>query len=661
MNAPFTKSQLLKFAVPTYLQDLPGWVVWKKEPKPNQPGRFAKVPHYLNGTKRHGVQGGEQDRAHLATFDDALIALESGGYDGIGLAMLPEWGIVGGDFDDCIDYNGVIAPHVLEHVQGTYAEKSPSDKGIRAFWRGNVPDAKNHEAGIELFCGKGFLTVTGNEILDNFQMDVAPLPPATRTRLLELVGHGQGVPGGKKTLNEPASTFPAAPSDIARIESALAAIPSDDYDTWLHVGMGLKQELGEDGFTLWDKWSQSSEEYEQEACLKKWKNGIDEMFGGVGIGTLFKLAQDNGWQDPRKRVKAAKPSRKFSFTQASDIVRRVYKTDWLVPGCIELNTLITLTAKPKTYKSFMALDWACCIATGTPWNGRQVKQGAVFLIVGEGKSGFWKRLSAWSKHHGIPFDNAPIFISERAAALTDTEAASDVTEAIEALQEKHGEPALIIVDTLARNFGAEDENSTSAMNRFVQAVDSIRGDAAALIVHHMGHEGTRSRGSSALIGAIDFGHQMERLTNGYIRLKTTEVKDHEEPEPMDFKPEIIELDELGDDGKPITSVVLLPVAFVSNIPAQILKPTLALALRALAQAAHEQGNKHGAHVDHWRKGFNEMSTIEKANTKNQAFGRAKKELFDTGIVTCFDDFYSSTHKEFTEYMASIVPGGDLFS
>jgi primase-polymerase (primpol)-like protein len=201
MNAPFTKSQLLEAFVPTYLQDLRGWLAWKKDPKPNRPKEFAKVPHYVNGTKRRRKQGSDEDRAHLATFRDALIALESGGYDGIGLAMLPDFGIVGGDFDKCIDDKGVIAPHVIELVQGTYAEISPSGKGVRAFWRGNVPDAKNVDDGIELFCGTGFLTVTGNEILDNFQMDVAPLSPTTRTRLLELVGHGKGVPGGEKTLN----------------------------------------------------------------------------------------------------------------------------------------------------------------------------------------------------------------------------------------------------------------------------------------------------------------------------------------------------------------------------------------------------------------------------------------------------------------------------
>jgi hypothetical protein len=664
-HAENAKVQLLKDNVPTYLKELKSWVEWKKAPNPDKPGKFRKIPHYVNGVPRNGEQGSAKDRANLATFDEALIALEFGfpEYDGIGFAMMPEYELVGVDFDDCIDDNGVIAPHVLALIEGTYAEISPSGRGIRAFYKGNVPDAKNHDAGIELFCEKHYLTTTGNPVPGNVQSEIAPLPTATRERLLELVGLGKGVPGGETKLPVPAAPLAAAiPGDsLARIKSALAATPSDDRKTWTDVGMALKQELGEEGFSLWDEWSKSSEKYDAKDSRDTWES-FDQMFGGIGIGTLFRIAsKEHGWHDPGKRATVTKPSRKFAFTQASVIAGQFHKPDWLIPGMVERDTLITLTAKPKAYKSFMALDWACCIATATPWNGRPVKQGAVFLIVGEGLSGIGRRLAAWSKHHGISLEPAPLFISNKAVALTEIKSALDVSEAIEVLREKHGEPALIVVDTLARNFGPEDENSTSAMNRFVQAVDSIRGGAAALIVHHMGHEGTRSRGSSALIGAIDFGHKMEKLANGNVRLETSEVKDHKEPEPMYFKPEIIELDELGDDGRPVTSVVLLPVASDGNVFAPPLKSALTQALRALAQAAHDQGVKHGAHVDHWQQAFYASSNAEKTNSKYQAFKRAKEGLLNDGIVTCFDDFYSSSHKEFTEHMASLVPGGCLFS
>jgi hypothetical protein len=40
---------------------------------------------------------------------------------------------------------------------------------------------------------------------------------------------------------------------------------------------------------------------------------------------------------------------------------------------------------------------------------------------------------------------------------------NEVLESVRHLAENHGEPVLIVVDTLARNFGNGDENSTKDM------------------------------------------------------------------------------------------------------------------------------------------------------------------------------------------------------
>src|SRR4029079_9871616 len=51
------------------------------------------------------------------------------------------------------------------------------------------------------------------------------------------------------------------------------------------------------------------------------------------------------------------------------------KPEWLVDGALPARSLILLFGDTGVGKSFLALDWAASIATGTAWHGRPVKQG----------------------------------------------------------------------------------------------------------------------------------------------------------------------------------------------------------------------------------------------------------------------------------------------
>ncbi|WP_439560713.1 AAA family ATPase [Roseinatronobacter sp.] len=50
---------------------------------------------------------------------------------------------------------------------------------------------------------------------------------------------------------------------------------------------------------------------------------------------------------------------------------------------------------PSSGKSFLAVGIALSVATGTPFHGRDTKQGAVFFIAGEGRNGLARRFAAW--------------------------------------------------------------------------------------------------------------------------------------------------------------------------------------------------------------------------------------------------------------------------
>jgi hypothetical protein len=223
--------------LPAALRDVRGWVVWKRGEKGDK-GKFDKVPYYTNGRRRHGTQGSDADREKLATFDEAVKAYSRGGYAGIGLAMLPDWNLVGIDLDGCISDGDDISAEAeaLLNAAETYTEVSPSGTGLRMFTRGSFPDRKNNAAGIEVFHAKGFLTVTG-EALNG--AEVATLGEPLRERITAWLKGGD-TPAAKDE-DKP-------PLDPARI---LEGVPEGERDEALFKyacscrARGLPKEEGE--------------------------------------------------------------------------------------------------------------------------------------------------------------------------------------------------------------------------------------------------------------------------------------------------------------------------------------------------------------------------------------------------------------------------------
>lgn len=85
--------------------------------------------------------------------------------------------------------------------------------------------------------------------------------------------------------------------DEAEARSALRHIQADDYDDWVRVGFVLKRSFGDAGLALWDEWSRGSAKYPgEDECRETWDSF--EPDGSLTIGTLFHMAQQNGWNGP---------------------------------------------------------------------------------------------------------------------------------------------------------------------------------------------------------------------------------------------------------------------------------------------------------------------------------------------------------------------------
>lgn len=88
-------------------------------------------------------------------------------------------------------------------------------------------------------------------------------------------------------------------SNISEIRSALDYVDSHDRDLWLKMGAALKDELGEDGFPIWDQWSSSAQNYNERSTKATWKS-LDA--GHIRINTLFYAAIQNGYQPTQPTV-----------------------------------------------------------------------------------------------------------------------------------------------------------------------------------------------------------------------------------------------------------------------------------------------------------------------------------------------------------------------
>ena len=201
---------------------------------------------------------------------------------------------------------------------------------------------------------------------------------------------------------------------------------------------------------------------------------------------------------------------------------------WLLDDILPIGFNV-LFGPSNVGKSFLALDWALCIASGLPWYGKLTEPCTVAYVAAEGVSGLYQRVQAWmhARHQVLPPDRIRFIPS----AVNFLEA-GEVDQAQDAISALDIPPRLIVVDTMARSMVGGDENTSRDVGRFIAGVDTLRAtfDAAALIVHHTGRDGEDERGSTALRGASDAMIAL-KPDGGGIKMMCSKQKDAAPFEP----------------------------------------------------------------------------------------------------------------------------------
>lgn len=202
---------------------------------------------------------------------------------------------------------------------------------------------------------------------------------------------------------------------------------------------------------------------------------------------------------------------------------RLPKPTPLIADTIDRGTVAMLAGTWGSAKSFLALDWSACIATGKPWQGRTADRGRVLYVIAEGAQGMSVRLDAWETAWGHKVPPSHLSVHRGPVNLFNT---VEVDELCAYIADEGF--AFVVIDTLAKCSVGAEENSAKDMGlvidsayRMLDATPSGRG--VVLLVHHAGKAGT-IRGSSALESGVDTVYVASK-DGAAVDVKRTKRKD----------------------------------------------------------------------------------------------------------------------------------------
>lgn len=209
------------------------------------------------------------------------------------------------------------------------------------------------------------------------------------------------------------------------------------------------------------------------------------------------------------------------------LAHRFKPQEYLVDRLLAKGHLGSLGGRPKSGKSWIGLQLAMSIDTGTEFLGREtLKSKVLYYALEDGD----RRVQARAKALGWQPQNAAVLFT--IPNLDDGQ--GGYGPGVEEIARYLADFDLIIIDTLiAAMSGKTDERDNSAMGRLINDLARLahRSDKAILIVHHTGKAANPDdifatlRGASAIRGAYDVGLILERKPGEREAILHTESRD----------------------------------------------------------------------------------------------------------------------------------------
>ena len=208
---------------------------------------------------------------------------------------------------------------------------------------------------------------------------------------------------------------------------------------------------------------------------------------------------------------------------------------WLIEGLWAQSAIGVLGGPAKCFKTWLGLEMAVAVATGTDALGHfpTRQQGPVLVYLAEDSlSQVRARVEALCRGRGLDLKNLPLHVITEASLRLDLELdLKRLASTIDAIR-----PHLLVLDPLVRMHRL-DENSASEISGLLSNVREMqrRFDVAILLAHHASkkaraHPGQALRGSSDLHALGDSNLYVTRRPQGI--LLTVEQRAARSPDPM---------------------------------------------------------------------------------------------------------------------------------
>ena len=324
---------------------------------------------------------------------------------------------------------------------------------------------------------------------------------------------------------------------------------------------------------------------------------------------------------------------------------------WLIEGILPERALTLMFGASNSFKSFLAVDMACHIATGLDWHGQTIKQGLVVYIAAEGAYSLARqRIAGWADYHGVILDD--LYLIPQGLTLDNQKTLQHLQALFDAPPKT---PVLLISDVLAGTIEGSDSEIEVIQRRLIGTRQLIeRYQLAELMITHSGwSQKARARGSTHLWGSADSRLGVVRKGQAYATtLKIERHKDAESGASFDLtlKPHAF-----GDADYQNTLIPIIKGGTkleAEHLPRQA-DQTYKLLLKTIDEtgeqlpATRQRPACQAVHQDVFKEAFwaSEIVASDKPDSRHRAFKRCLESLENSSFIGVRDGWIELTRQQ----------------
>lgn len=269
----------------------------------------------------------------------------------------------------------------------------------------------------------------------------------------------------------------------------------------------------------WDEW-------ELETLIRNAASYGEDTEGGVkgfqSNADAFANFAGQEFEEPKDEKKRTR----FQPMWLHEARKDVRPTKWLIPKLLPAEGTGILYGLSGSYKTFLALDWALCLAHGIPgqWEAPPVKHKVLYLA---GESSYalrQERVDSWCEKQGLNPDDADFVFVQGVPAYNDKEGWTEIRDGLAAMKVN---PEFIVIDTLTREMTGLDENSNNDAKLVLKHNEEMAQyyGCMVLAVGHTGKDQSKGlRGAQVFIDNSDAVLFMKKMASG-VTLRPEKLKE----------------------------------------------------------------------------------------------------------------------------------------